>query len=142
MRLHEVALHVALLAGLNGCVASAPQAVTAPAPESDAAVDAAAQTPEKWSNTIRWATASEVENLGYNVYRGVHEDGPWSRLNAELIPGAGTTDEPNRYRFVDETVDPHRIYYYWVESVSIDGVRERFTPVARVGPKVPPASSP
>ncbi len=92
---------------------------------------------EVYKNTVKWATASEVDNFGYDVYRSQSEEGPFERLNPEVIEGAGTTDEPTRYRYVDDTIDPHTTYYYYVESISMSGVRERFTPIAKVPPKIP-----
>ena len=92
-------------------------------------------TPE-YSNTLRWKTASEVDNFGFDVYRGDVEDGPFVRLNEAPIPGAGTIDEPQSYVYVDSTIDPRRAYWYYVESISLSGTRERFTPVFRAAPKI------
>lgn len=80
-------------------------------------------------NTLRWKTASEVDNFGFDVYRGPSPDGPFERITAEPIPGAGTTDEPQYYVFVDDTIEAGRPYWYFVESISMMGARERFTPV-------------
>ncbi len=104
---------------------------------AEAAVPGAA-TAETYQNTIKWSTASEVDNFGFDVFRGDSEDGPFERLNAETIEGGGTVDEPRKYQFVDDTIDPHRTYYYYVESISMGGVRERFTPVGKAGPKIKP----
>jgi len=84
--------------------------------------------PEICKNTLKWSTASEVDNFGFDVYRSESEDGPFIRLNADPIPGAGTTDEVSRYEYVDETIDPYKDYYYYVESISMSGVREKLTP--------------
>ena len=97
-----------------------------------------AADPEPLSNTIRWATASEINNFGYDVYRGASEEGPFERLTADPVPGAGTTDEPQRYEYVDDTIAPDTSYYYYVESIALDGTRERFTPIFKSRPK--PAS--
>ncbi len=86
---------------------------------------------------LRWSTANEFENYGYHVYRGLQEDGPFERLTEEAIPGAGTTDLPQSYRFEDPTAEPGVDYYYYVESVSTSGQRKRLTPVRRVGEKEP-----
>ena len=40
-------------------------------------------------NVIRWGTASEHGNFGYNVYRGRSENGPFTQVNDEPVPGAG-----------------------------------------------------
>jgi hypothetical protein len=81
------------------------------------------------SNTIKWSTASEVENFGYDVFRGDKEEGPFTRLNTKTIAGAGTVDEPRAYQFVDATIEVGKAYWYYVESISLAGVREKFTPV-------------
>jgi metallo-beta-lactamase class B len=97
---------------------------------------------ESLVNTIRWATASEVDNFGFDVYRSEREEGPFVRINPEIVEGAGTTDEPQSYELVDDTIDPHKTYYYYVESISMSGQRERFTPVGKAPPKVRRASEP
>jgi hypothetical protein len=99
------------------------------------------------NNTIKWSTASEVDNFGYDVFRGDKEDGPFARLNAKIIAGAGTVDEPRHYEYVDDTIEAGREYWYYVESVSLSGVREKFTPVFKSkaksadGAVAPPAAS-
>ncbi len=108
-------------------------------PAKAAAPAEAAEPPEEpkpHNNTIKWTTASEVDNFGFDIYRGDGPDGPFERINAETIEGAGTVDEPSDYRYVDDTIDPRRTYYYYVEAISMDGRRERFTPVGKAGPKV------
>lgn len=137
-----------LVAGVvwTGC-ASAP----APAPEPDpmpqappAAEETAAPEsaePEAYTNTLRWTTASEVDNFGFDIYRGDAEEGPFERLTKDPLPGAGTVDVPTKYKYVDDTIDPYRAYWYYVESISIHGVREPFTPVFRAKPKLGLAES-
>jgi len=97
----------------------------------------AAGAEEPYKNTIKWTTATEVDNFGFDVYRSGVEDGPFDKINAEIIEGAGTTDEPTRYEFVDDTIDPTREYYYYIESVSMSGVREQFTPIGKIRAKKP-----
>jgi hypothetical protein len=95
------------------------------------------------SNTLRWSTASEVDNFGFDVYRALSEEGPFERLTADPIPGAGTIDTPSQYVYVDEAIAPDTTYYYYVESISLQGIREQFTPIIKAGPKrVAAASTP
>ena len=89
-------------------------------------------------NRLSWATASEVDNFGYHVYRGESADGPFRRITETPIPGAGTTDMPSSYEYLDETADPDKAYWYYVESISIQGRRERFTPVRALPPRNAP----
>ncbi len=118
----------------TGCASSdLPTAPTAsPATASETA-------PEEFKNTLRWTTASEVDNFGFDVYRASSEDGPFTRITTSIIPGAGTTDEPQKYVYVDDAIDPTRGYFYYIESISIDSVREKFSPVIAIGPKQPAA---
>lgn len=96
--------------------------------------DAAAET--VYANTLKWSTASEVDNFGYDIYRGEAEDGPFERITEDPVTGAGTTDEVSEYRFEDDTIDPYKLYYYYVESISMSGERERFTPIFPAKPKL------
>jgi hypothetical protein len=152
-RLRGTVLLLALLAALGFSAAAAGQGETASHPppagaDQGAAGGAESDAPEAESppavepgdghgNTLRWSTASEVDNFGFDVYRGEAADGPFVRLTAEPIPGAGTSDLPSHYLWVDDTIAPDRDYYYYVESISMAGVRERFTPVLQAPRKVP-----
>jgi hypothetical protein len=76
------------------------------------------------SVSLNWVTSSEVENLGFNIYRSVAEEENWSKVNSAMIDGKGTTSEESSYRFVDEKVAAGETYSYQLESVSINGVAE------------------
>jgi hypothetical protein len=129
VRLRPLSSLLALTLAAGGCA-------SAPAPEEP---PAAPSTPagEPISNTLRWSTASEVDNFGFDVFRSLSEDGPFERVNSETIPGAGTVDTPTRYEFVDTEIEPDRTYYYYVESISLQGEREQFTPIIKAPPKRP-----
>ena len=86
-------------------------------------------------NMIRWGTASEHENFGFDVFRGLSEQGPFEKVTLEPIPGAGTTDLPQRYEFQDADIEADRVYWYYVESISLSGERVRITPIYPSKPK-------
>ncbi len=88
-------------------------------------------------NTLKWTTASEVDNFGFDIYRGLSEDGEFERITPEILPGAGTTDEPQNYIYQDLEIDPRRDYYYYIESISLGGIREIFSPVIKAPAKRP-----
>ncbi|MFC3195686.1 hypothetical protein ACFODZ_15635 [Marinicella sediminis] len=88
--------------------------------------------------TLKWKTASEVNNLGYNVYRAELEAGPFKQINSQIIQGAGTTDLISQYSYTDETVRKRQVYYYYIESVSENGQKKRFTPVLKSNAKNSP----
>lgn len=116
-----------------GAAAQTP-AEPAPAAAAGPVAAAAAPVPVR-ENAIRWSTASEVENFGYDVFRGPSEEGPFERVNDAPIPGHGTTDVPQKYEFRDTTIAANTAYWYYVESISLQGVREKFTPVFQAKPK-------
>jgi len=89
-------------------------------------------------NTLKWSTASEVENFGFDIYRSTSEDGPFEKMTSEPIPGAGTIDEPQHYVWEDDAIEAGVDYYYYIESISYGGVRERFSPIIRAPAKSAP----
>ncbi|MBU6199706.1 MAG: hypothetical protein KGP08_08625 [Xanthomonadaceae bacterium] len=94
---------------------------------------------QRVKNTAHWTTASEENNFGYDVYRGESEKGPFVKLTKTPILGNGTTLETHNYAFVDDTIDPCKDYWYYVESIATDGSREKFTPVFHVPAKRHPS---
>ncbi len=140
-RLLAVSLLLACMFGCSQPPADAPaDSASTPEPAQAATTDPSNEgaTPEAYNNTIRWRTASEVDNFGFDVYRGDAENGPFTRLTESPIDGAGTTDEPTSYTFVDDTIAPDRAYWYYVESISMNNHREKFTPTYCAKPKVGP----
>lgn len=89
------------------------------------------------ANHIKWATGSELNNFGFDVFRGDSEEGPFNKINDQTIPGAGMSDTTNRYEFIDDTIEPGKAYWYYVESISMSGQREKFTPTYQSTPKFP-----
>ena len=80
--------------------------------------------------TLRWTTASELNNLGFHVYRGLQKKGPYERITAERIEGAGTSTMPRTYTFSDVRLKNGLVYYYKLEDVSLAGVKEMHGPIA------------
>ena len=42
--------------------------------------------PEGMAIHVEWETVTEIDNLGFNLYRADAPDGPYVKLNEELIP--------------------------------------------------------
>lgn len=106
-------------------VFSVPVAMAAPQCGDQSALDSA----ERVANTVRWTTASEQDNFGFDVYRGESEEGPFIKLTPNAMLGAGTSDETHHYEFRDDGIDPCKAYWYYVEDISTGGERSRFTPI-------------
>lgn len=129
--------------GIHSATRRALASEPAPAVQAPAAPDAAAPSaettkPAKLANTLRWSTASEVDNYGFDIYRADRKEGPFTRINKKPVAGAGTSDLRHEYVYHDETIEAGREYFYFVESISLEGRREAFTPVFRAGPKPAP----
>jgi pyruvate/2-oxoglutarate dehydrogenase complex dihydrolipoamide acyltransferase (E2) component len=129
---------------------AAPAAATTPvapaetaavkAPEGECGDQSSVPSEDRFANTPKWSLASEQDNFGFDVFRGDTEDGEFIKLNEEPILGAGTTDETQKYQFRDDTIDPCREYWYYVESISTSGVREKMTPTFKAAAKRSPRS--
>jgi len=78
--------------------------------------------------TLMWNTASEKDNLGFNILRALGATEP-SLVNLSIIPGSGTTLEPRDYSYFDGNVDAGQRYRYWLEQVDFQGTTELFGPV-------------
>lgn len=78
---------------------------------------------------IQWTTESEVDNAGFNILRSQTRTGEFKVINAQLIPGAGTTSERNTYTWTDTTAKPNLVYYYQIEDVSFGGERQTLATV-------------
>ena len=76
---------------------------------------------------IKWATASEVDNAGFILWRSDTGKGAFRRITPQLLSGAGTTGERRDYAFTDETAEPGIAYVYRLEEVSLAGHRETLT---------------
>ena len=70
---------------------------------------------------ITWSTESELDNAGFNLLRSSSRSGEFTKINAQLIPGAGTTGEKNTYTWTDTSARPNVVYYYQIQDVSLDG---------------------
>ena len=71
--------------------------------------------------TVEWSTASELNTAGFNVLRGDKPTGPFTRLNAQVIPASPDPLVGGSYIFTDTTVAPGQTYYYQLEEVEFGG---------------------
>ena len=88
-------------------------------------------TAEKKSIVLGWETASEVDNLGFNLYRAESAGGEQIRLNAEIIPSNVYPGSQSgaAYSYTDSAVYLGRTYNYWLEDVDVYGKAEMHGPV-------------
>lgn len=110
------------------------------APAEETPKDAKSEPAEKPRIRLKWSTSTEVDNYGFLVHRGDKEEGPFKVMTPKVLPGAGNSEVPQSYTWDDHDVVMGNTYYYWLESISTQGVKEKFSPIlARKCCKVPGA---
>jgi hypothetical protein len=70
---------------------------------------------------VEWSTASELNTAGFNVLRSESPTGPFTRLNAEIIPAAPDPLVGSSYVYTDTNVTPGQSYTYQLEEVEFGG---------------------
>ena len=78
---------------------------------------------------IEWSTASELDTVGFNIFRSENETDPGIQVNSELIPASQDAQAGANYQFTDAHVIPGKVYYYYLEDVSSDGILRKHGPV-------------
>jgi len=83
---------------------------------------------------LKWRTETEVNNIGFSIYRGEEKDGNYTKV--AFVNGAGNTAMPNDYQFTDKKAEADKTYFYYIEDIDIAGERSRSEIIKVV---VPPA---
>jgi hypothetical protein len=82
---------------------------------------------------LEWATAAEIDSMGFRLYRSESLEGPRLRITPALIEGAGT-GQGRAYAVMDAENLAPGTYFYWLEDVEFDGDTALHGPaVATVG---------
>ena len=64
---------------------------------------------------LAWETGSELENLGFYLYRSMSAGGPYEQITANVIPGLGSSPHGARYSYRDLGLTNDVTYYYKLE---------------------------
>ncbi|MCH7774088.1 MAG: endonuclease/exonuclease/phosphatase family protein, partial [Bacteroidetes bacterium] len=72
------------------------------------------------SVTLNWTTATELNNLGFEIQRLSIED-VWEKI--VFVDGYGTTTEIHKYSYVDANLTPAK-YLYRLKQIDFDGQYE------------------
>jgi len=77
---------------------------------------------------LQWKTESEVNNMGFHLFRAVTEDSvspaenAFSRITTSLIPGQGSSPVSHTYVFVDSFgAEQNRYLWYRLQSIDLNG---------------------
>jgi len=80
---------------------------------------------------LSWETASEVDNLGFNLYKSDGPEAEKVRINPVMIPSkvmGGTSGA--FYEYLVENVEPGQAAFYWLEAVDFDLTTELYGPIS------------
>lgn len=80
--------------------------------------------------TIEWSTASELDTVGFNLYRSETPVGAFERINPQVVPSAGDALTGSDYHYEDHDVHPGQTYFYKLEDVTANGLGEQHGPIA------------
>jgi hypothetical protein len=87
-------------------------------------------TPGEDSVLLEWQTASELDNLGFHLYRAEGAAGPYRRITPLVVPGLGSSPSGARYRYLDSGLPEERTYFYELEDIETTGKTERHGPIS------------
>jgi hypothetical protein len=87
-------------------------------------------TPGSNSVAVKWETASETDNAGFNIYRAEAIDGAYEKINEALIPAEGSTTQGSSYAFTDSDVQNRTTYYYKLEDIDLGGISTMHGPIS------------
>ena len=92
---------------------------------------------------LRWVTQTEVNNIGFAIYRSERTAGEDASSSGKytkvaFVSGAGSTPMPTDYQFVDKKAEAGKIYFYYLEDIDIAGEKSKSDIIKVV---VPPAKA-
>jgi hypothetical protein len=92
---------------------------------------------QRQGHRLHWETKSEVESAGFNIFRSEQSDTGFVKLNKEPVPSAKWSARVRKYEYFDNTIDPCKSYYYYIDGISTNGESMRVSETMRAGPKEP-----
>jgi hypothetical protein len=81
---------------------------------------------------VTWETVSEIDNRGFNLYRGLSPASPDRQLNQHLIPSQSSGSATGFVYTWEDRADlvAGQTYYYWLEDLDVSGATTLHGPVS------------
>jgi LPXTG-motif cell wall-anchored protein len=73
---------------------------------------------------------SEIDNAGFNLYRGLQADGSDRALLTYVASQAPGSTQGASYSYEDAAVQTGDTYWYWLEDISLSGATTLHGPVS------------
>ena len=70
---------------------------------------------------LEWATETELDNAGFNLWKSEEKDEEYARINSYFIPAEGEAGFGAEYSYTDYDVQNGNIYFYKLEDIDIYG---------------------
>ena len=86
--------------------------------------------------TIHWRTETEINNIGFSIYRSESKDGNYTKI--AFVSGAGNSAMPIDYQFADKEVEGGKTYFYYLQDIDITGEKSKSKIIRVVVPPVKP----
>ncbi len=77
---------------------------------------------------LKWKTATEVNNYGFEIERAIDEK-IWEKIG--FVEGHGNSNSPKEYSFTDESIENSGKYFYRLKQIDVDGTFE-YSPIVEV----------
>ena len=78
---------------------------------------------------VEWSTASELDTVGFNLYRAESKEGSYEKINVDLIPASTDPLTGGSYKYEDKSVRAGTVYYYQLEDIESSGLTQKFGPI-------------
>jgi hypothetical protein len=88
---------------------------------------------------VEWVTKTEIDNLGFNLYRSIN-NGPLVQLNGNLIPGLISSIAGRSYTYTDTGAPTGTPVCYTLEDLDLSGTKTSHGPACVYAPGASPTT--
>lgn len=89
--------------------------------------------PEGTGPLLRWRVSNDKSVFGYLIYRSEREEGPFERINPELVIAySGEESSPVEYKWRDTSARTGQSYWYRVDVLERSGIRKTLASPVRM----------
>lgn len=81
---------------------------------------------------VEWTTASELDTVGFNVYRNSLAESDLIKVNSSLITASSNALIGGYYKFLDSDLIPNVEYSYYLEDIDRHGNATKHGPIVVV----------